>query len=86
MKRLPQRRPTGIVCCLRRNSEHDTDHDGELYPADPVGLSFAFWRRSQHMFSAMGGFEMNGNVTKQNSDQIFGYLKDRGMQIVSGMI
>ncbi|MFR8081934.1 MAG: SusC/RagA family TonB-linked outer membrane protein, partial [Odoribacter splanchnicus] len=44
-----------------------------------------FGEDSQHMFSAMGGFEMNGNVTKQNSDQIFGYLKDRGMQIVSGI-
>ena len=44
-----------------------------------------FGEDSQHMFSAMGGFEMNGSVTKQNSDQIFGYLKDRGMQIVSGI-
>ncbi|MFR7824514.1 MAG: hypothetical protein ACLU30_15975 [Odoribacter splanchnicus] len=26
----------------------------------------------QHMFSAMGGFEMNGNVTKQNSTRFSG--------------
>lgn len=44
-----------------------------------------FGEDSQHMFSAMGGFEMNGRVTKQNSDQVFGYMKDRGMQIVSGI-
>lgn len=44
-----------------------------------------FGEDSQHMFSAMGGFEMNGSVTRTNSDQIFGYLKDRGMQIVSGI-
>ena len=44
-----------------------------------------FGEDSQHMFSAMGGFEMNGSVTRTNTDQIFGYLKDRGMQIVSGI-
>ena len=44
-----------------------------------------FGEDSQHIFSAMGGFEMNGSVTRTNTDQIFGYLKDRGMQIIGGV-
>ena len=44
-----------------------------------------FGDESEHMFSAMGGFEMNGSNTRTNTDQIYGYMKDRGMQIVSGI-
>lgn len=39
----------------------------------------------QHMVSLMGGFEMNGRVNRSFGDQVFGYMKERGMQIVAGV-
>lgn len=39
----------------------------------------------QHILSVMGGFEMNGSVNRSFGDQVFGYMKERGMQIVAGV-
>lgn len=40
---------------------------------------------AQHVLSIMGGFEMNGSVNRTFGDQVFGYMKERGMQIVDGI-
>lgn len=37
---------------------------------------------NQHLISLMGGFELNGNTTRQISDENRGFVKDRGLQFI----
>lgn len=39
----------------------------------------------QHLITAMGGYEMNGNTSHSMSDEQRGYLRDRGMQFITNV-
>ena len=41
-----------------------------------------FGENQQHMMMLMGGFELNGNTTRQISDENRGFVKDRGLQFI----
>ena len=41
-----------------------------------------FGENQQHMMMLMGGFELNGNTTRQISDENRGFMKDRGLQFI----
>lgn len=42
-----------------------------------------FGEEQQHLISATGGFEMNGNTSRTYGDQHIGYVRDRGMKFVN---
>lgn len=44
-----------------------------------------FGSDNQHLITAMGGYEMNGNTYRSISDEDYGYLRDRGMQFVQNV-
>lgn len=65
-------------------------YGGILYTENSVNDSYTFrtqldYRKMfggdrQHLASVMGGFEMNGSVSRYIGDENRGYLKERGMQ------
>lgn len=44
-----------------------------------------FGADSQHLITAMGGYEMNGSTYRSISDENRGYMRDRGMQFVENV-
>ena len=44
-----------------------------------------FGHDMQHLITAMGGYEMNGNTSHRISDERRGYLRERGMQFVTNV-
>ena len=67
-------------------------YGGILTTTNSIGESYTFrtqvdWRKffgedEAHMVNVMGGFEMNGNVSKSLNDENRGFVKERGLQFI----
>ncbi|WP_225554040.1 SusC/RagA family TonB-linked outer membrane protein [Sphingobacterium bovistauri] len=47
-----------------------------------IDYNTSFGEDNQHMFTAMGGFELNGNTNKSIADENRGFVKSRGLQFI----
>ena len=47
-----------------------------------VDYNTSFGSENQHLFNAMGGFELNGNTNKSIDDENRGFVKSRGLQFI----